>query len=134
MAISALLVLVLILVGPVIPQAVTVQHGGNPERVLLSQTLAKEVNFLHLYEGMSMEDGNGMGMGKGKSKEKGKGKDDGMKGDCIGKGSSKKCEKSPKQGTKGKGMKSKEGMGKGMTQGMSKTHIPVQSGVPSQRK
>ena len=58
------LVLTAILFGKVYPQAVTLQHGGNPERKLLSNTLAKEVGLLRFYEGMSMDEGQGMGSGK----------------------------------------------------------------------
>jgi hypothetical protein len=140
MTISVCLVLAAIICGRVVPQAVTVQGGGNPERTLLSNALAKEVGLLRYYEGMSMMD-EGNGMGKGKGKGKGKGND--VKGDkCVGHGDSKECDKPSKKGMskdkKGKGMEKKEGMGKSMKQGMSKDYdkskFPSASIVPSQCK
>jgi hypothetical protein len=134
---TALLCLVLtsIFFGNVLPQAVTLQQGGNPERTLLSTVLAKEVNLLRYYEGMSMDEGHGMGNGKGKGKGNGK---------CIGHGDPKSCDKSSKKGLpddkKGKGMgmgmgMDKKDMGKGMKKGMSmdkdKSNFPSTTFVPS---
>ena len=89
----------LFLVGQVMPQAVTQQQRRNPERTLLAHTLALEVEYLRLYEGMSMEQENGKGKGKGagdgkvmgKGMGKGKEKSKGMpKGDdCPVKGKGK---------------------------------------------
>jgi hypothetical protein len=143
MIMTLILVLFAMFCGMVLPQAVTLQQGGNPERALLSYELAQEVGLMHYYEGMSiMDDGNGMGKGKGK----GKGNDD----KCKGHGNPKDCDKSSKKGKSkkkkemgmGKGME--QGMGKGMKKGMSKDKeksmfpsesiVPTLSIVPSQCK
>lgn len=126
---SLCVVLAAILCGSVIPQAVTLTQGGNPERTLLSDVLAKEVGLFRYYEGMSiMHEGNGMGKGKGKGK--------GNEGECIGHGDPKGCSKSSKKGM-AKDKKDK-GMGKSMKQGMSKdkdkSKFPSASIVPSQCK
>lgn len=133
MTVLLCLVLISVLVGNVLPQAVTLQLGGNPERTLLSTVLAKEVNLLRYYEGMSMDEGYGMGNGKGKGKGKGTGK-------CIGHEDPKGCDKPSKKGPPddkkgmGKGMGKME-MGKGMKQGMSmdkdKSNFPSTTFVPS---
>ena len=132
---QSLVVISAILCGRVLPQAITPQQGGNPERTLLSQTLAKEVNLLRYYEGMSiMDDGHGMGKGKGK------GNVNEVK--CMGHGDPKVCDEPSKKGMakdkKGKGMQNKEGKGMGMKKGMSKdkdkSEFPSASIVPSQCK
>jgi hypothetical protein len=105
--------------GGVISQAVTMPRDNNLERILLTNKLALEVEYLRLYEGMSMEEGKGMGMGMGK------GKGDGMsKDECKNNGGMMMCNKSSKKGSM---MGSKKG------KGMSKitTQFPSASIVPS---
>jgi hypothetical protein len=108
--------------GGVISQPVTMPRDNNLERILLSNKLALEVEYLRLYEGMSMEEGKGMGMGMGMDKGKG----DGMsKDECKSNGGMMMmCSKSSKKGSM---MGSKKG------KGMSKitTQFPSASIVPS---
>ena len=123
MTVLLCLVLISIFIGNVLPQAVTLQQRGNPERTLLSTVLENEVNLLRYYDGMSdgmsMDEGHGMGNGKGK----GKGKCSGPPKSCDI--SSKKGLPDDKKGMgKGMGMgmgmgMSEKDMGKGMKQGMS---------------
>jgi hypothetical protein len=112
------------------PLSLTLPGSSSLERQLLSNKIALEVEYLRLYEGMSMEDGKGS-KGKGKGMVVGKGKESGGKKnmvECTGKGKGKggmmMCDKSS---TKGSMMESKKG------KGMSKTatKFPSQSVGPS---
>jgi hypothetical protein len=124
-------VLPFLLIGKVLPQAVTLQHGSDPERALLLYTLAKEVDFLRQYEGMSIVEGKGMGKGKGGGHGKGKISDD--KQECKGKGGMKICDKPSTKGmTKESKMDMKKDMKKGMGKGMSKDKSKDKSEFPTQ--
>lgn len=124
-----ILPLLLVLVDRAIPLSLTMPENSL-ERKLLSSNIALEVEYLRLYEGMSMEDGKGS-KGKGMSMTAGKGKntdDDENMSDCTGKGKGKggmmMCDISSKKGSM---MDSKKG--KGMSK--IKTKVPSQSVVPS---
>jgi hypothetical protein len=126
------LVLPFIAIGKVLPHAITMQQGSNPERALLLHTLAEEVNLLRQYEGMSIEEGKGTGKGKGSEQGKGKKGDDKRK--CDGKGGMMTCDETSKKGMskeskKDMKMEMKKGMGKGMSK--DKSEFPSQSIFPS---
>jgi hypothetical protein len=120
----------LLLLGRAMPLSLTEPESNILERNLLSNDIALKVEYLRLYEGMSMEEGKGGGskgkgtrMGKGKGKESG---DDNNMAECTGKGKGgmMMCDKTSKKGSM---MVSKKGKGMSNT----KTKFPTQSVSPS---
>ena len=122
-------ILPFLLLYDVLPLSATKPEADNFERKL-SSNIALEVEYMRLYEGMSMEEGKG-GKGKGMGISMGKGNNNSDKmnmDECAGKGKGKggmmMCDKPSKKGSM---MASNKGKGMSKT----KTEFPSQSVVPS---